>query len=214
MPTPTWERLRPERRAKIIAAAQAEFGTHGFSQASLNTIARNAGVAKGSLFQYFDNKIDFFAYLAELAAIKIRDEFSTAMASLDWGTDFFAALVEALTLWDDYFDSHPLERAMTAAVNLEGDDQARIAVRQAVNPHYLAVIEPLIEQAQESGHLRADANPKMAIATIMLWLPHLALAPHVPGLDPILGLDQNDRGRRMAIYAEVSDMLRHAFGNF
>ena len=213
MPTSTWERLRPERRAKIIAAAQREFGAHGFSRASLNTIAREAGVAKGSLFQYFDDKLDFFAYLAELAAETIRTEITAAIAGLGWDDDFFGSLVEALGIWDDYFAAHPEERAITAAVNLEGDDQARVAVRQAVNPHYVAVLEPLVAMGQASGQLRVDANAQMAVAMLVLWLPHLALAPHVEGLDPVLGLDQRDRSARHEVYVELVDVFRRAFGS-
>lgn len=47
MPTPTWDRLRPERRERIIAAGRAEFGERGFSRASLNTIATAAANAAG-----------------------------------------------------------------------------------------------------------------------------------------------------------------------
>ncbi|MBL3753086.1 TetR/AcrR family transcriptional regulator, partial [Mycobacteroides abscessus] len=52
MPTVTWARVDPARRAAVVEAAEAEFGAHGYSQGSLNVIARRAGVAKGSLFQY------------------------------------------------------------------------------------------------------------------------------------------------------------------
>ena len=52
MPTVTWARVDPLRRAAVVEAAEAEFGAHGFSRGSLNVIARRAGVAKGSLFQY------------------------------------------------------------------------------------------------------------------------------------------------------------------
>jgi hypothetical protein len=47
MPTVTWARVDPARRAAIIEAAEDEFGAHGFSRGSLNVIARRAGVAKG-----------------------------------------------------------------------------------------------------------------------------------------------------------------------
>ena len=52
-------------------AAMAEFGRHGYSGGSLNVIAREAGVAKGSLFQYFDDKLDFFAHVAEQTSLTI-----------------------------------------------------------------------------------------------------------------------------------------------
>ena len=64
MPTPTWNRLPAARRDAIVAAAEAEFAENGFSRGSLNVIAREAGVAKGSLFQYFTDKLDLFAYLS------------------------------------------------------------------------------------------------------------------------------------------------------
>ncbi|MEP7180295.1 MAG: helix-turn-helix domain-containing protein, partial [Pseudonocardiales bacterium] len=65
MPRPTWDRLEQSRRDRVLRAAMVEFGRRGYSGASLNVIAREAGVAKGSLFQYFDDKFDFFAYVAE-----------------------------------------------------------------------------------------------------------------------------------------------------
>ena len=35
MPTVTWARVDPARRAAIVEAAEAEFGVHGFSGGSL-----------------------------------------------------------------------------------------------------------------------------------------------------------------------------------
>jgi AcrR family transcriptional regulator len=35
---------------------------------SLNVIARRAGVAKGSLFQYFADKRDLYAFIADVAS--------------------------------------------------------------------------------------------------------------------------------------------------
>ena len=90
MPKPTWDRLHPERRDRIIAAGRAEFGAHGFSRASLNTIAREAKVAKGSLFQYFGDKVEFFAHLADLSATIVEDHMAKAIAPPPWDTDFLA----------------------------------------------------------------------------------------------------------------------------
>src|SRR5690349_5607311 len=49
MPTETWMRLPDARRATVLDAAEAEFARNGYSRGSLNVIAREAGVAKGSL---------------------------------------------------------------------------------------------------------------------------------------------------------------------
>ena len=46
-----------ERRDKLIAAAQREFAAHGVD-ASLEKIARDAGVAIGTLYRHFPTRLD------------------------------------------------------------------------------------------------------------------------------------------------------------
>jgi AcrR family transcriptional regulator len=60
VPTSTWFRLDDDKRERVLHAAMQEFGEHGYSTGSLNTIAREAEIAKGSLFQYFADKQEFF----------------------------------------------------------------------------------------------------------------------------------------------------------
>jgi AcrR family transcriptional regulator len=55
-----------ERRDKLIAAAQTEFAAHGVD-ASLEKIAREAGVAIGTLYRHFPTRMDLL-----MAALKPR----------------------------------------------------------------------------------------------------------------------------------------------
>jgi AcrR family transcriptional regulator len=172
----------------VLVAAEAEFSTRGFSGGSLNVIARNAGVAKGSLFQYFTDKADLYAHLSELASRRIREHMERYIAGAPWDDGFFPAYASLLLEWIEYFRTHPVERAMTAAVNLEPEPAAWSAVRGVANRHYLEVLRPMLQHALAAGHLRADADLDAFLALLLLVLPHLALAPHSPGLDPVLGL--------------------------
>jgi AcrR family transcriptional regulator len=192
MPTATWERLREAKKLAVLEAAEAEFAARGFSGGSLNTICREAGVSKGSLFQYFDDKADMYAHLAERASRRIRAAMEGEIATLDWERDVFAAFDDLIAAWVSYFYDHPRDLAMTAAVNLEPNPLARAAVRAGVNEHYLAVLSPLIDLGIESGQLRSDLDREAVLAALVLLLPHLALAPHVSGLDPVLGLHSGD----------------------
>ncbi|WP_078306952.1 MULTISPECIES: TetR/AcrR family transcriptional regulator [unclassified Mycobacterium] len=192
MPTGTWERLPAPRRAAVVAAAEAEFATRGFSAGSLNTICRNAGVSKGSLFQYFTDKADLYVHLAELSSERVHAAIDAKARTLDWATDFFASLEALLNTWVRYFYDHPLERAMTAAANLEPDSAARVAVRESVDRHYLAVLKPLLDHAARTGILLPTADLEALLALLLLLLPHLALAPHSSGLDPLFGLAEGD----------------------
>ncbi|MGW2616896.1 TetR/AcrR family transcriptional regulator [Streptomyces sp. NPDC001500] len=188
MPTPTWDRLSPARRERVLVAAMDEFGTHGYSTGSLNVIAREAGVAKGSLFQYFSGKLDLFAYVAEQTSLRVYAHMQPWLDGYDGTGDFRAHLIDALEAWLDYFARQPLERGVAAATNMEMDPAVRGAVRAPVNALYLAGLRPLLERAAAARHLRKDADLDALLSLLLVLLPHLALLPQVPGPDSPLPL--------------------------
>jgi AcrR family transcriptional regulator len=212
VPTATWDRLPDARRRAVLAAAEAEFGARGFSGGSLNVIARNAGVAKGSLFQYFTDKADLYAHLSELASLRIRAHMERFVAGVSWENGFFPAYTQLLLEWVEYFRTHEVERALTAAVNLEPDATARSAVRGVANRHYLEVLRPMLQHGQAAGDLRADADLDAFLALLLLVLPHLALAPHSPGLDPVLGLAADVPEQPEVAVRRLVAVFRSAFG--
>lgn len=69
MPRPRFEKLDPELRARLLQAAAQEFSSSSYDSASLNRIIEQAGISKGSLYYYFDDKEDLFravlSYLEE-----------------------------------------------------------------------------------------------------------------------------------------------------
>jgi AcrR family transcriptional regulator len=190
MPTVTWARVDPARRAAVIEAAEAEFGAHGFSNGSLNVIARRAGVAKGSLFQYFADKRDLYAFIADVASQRVRAYVEGIIRELDPRRPFFEFLTDLLDAWVAYYAEHPRERSLHAAATLEVDTDARISVRNVIHRHYLEVLRPLVFEAHKRGDLRADADTDALLSLLLMIFPHLALAPYMRGFDPILGLDE------------------------
>jgi hypothetical protein len=76
-----------------------------------------------------------------------------------------------------------------AAATLEVDTDARVSVRSVLHRHYLEVLRPLVRDAQVRGDFREDADIDAMLALLMLIFPHLALAPYMRGMDPVLGLD-------------------------
>lgn len=203
MPRPTWDNLDQRRRERVLEAAMAEFGRRGYSRASLNVIARQAGVAKGSLFQYFDDKVDFFAHVAEQASLTIYAAMAPVLsgpAESESFADYFAELVDA---WIDYMAAHPLERGVTAATTMELDPQIRLAVREPVHRLYVQALRPMLAQAVAGGELAGDTDIEALLSMLVLLLPHLALAPFEPGLDAALvlyrttGRKRSDASRRL-----------------
>lgn len=207
MPTSTWFRLNVAKRERVLEVAMREFGEHGYSTGSLNTIAREAGIAKGSLFQYFTDKLEFFAFVCDEASRAIREEMERRIARLDFDQAFDEWLFDVLCDWTEYMADHPLERAVTAATNFELDNSVRSVVRDTANQHYLQVIHPTLKRWQERGEIRGDADLDVLATLILTILPFLALAPYYDALDPIHDL----RGRTPAEQRPVVRQLVAGF---
>ncbi|MEH6625054.1 MAG: TetR/AcrR family transcriptional regulator [Motiliproteus sp.] len=76
--TPNTGRIRRERRAAILAAAESEFSINGYKGTSTSMIAKAAGLAKAQLHYYFPNKDDLYY---ELLA-NIADQWSCPLADV------------------------------------------------------------------------------------------------------------------------------------
>lgn len=60
----TRERKKQKKRDAILKAAHAEFKSRRFDEVKLDDIAARAGVGKGTLYLYFENKEDLFVQMA------------------------------------------------------------------------------------------------------------------------------------------------------
>lgn len=174
MPTSTWRRLPEPRRTAVVVAAEAEFASKGFARGSLNVIARTAGVAKGSLFVYFHDKIDLFGHIVELAATRVGEAIDRRSEELAWADGFFPALTELLDEWMQYFRTHPVDRSLTVRTILELDPNARAKVTNNLDRSYVAFLRPLLDNAQKQGWLSPDADLDAFVSLLVLLLPHLA----------------------------------------
>lgn len=70
MPKETFFNLPEHKRARVIEAALDEFATHPYHKARITAIADQAGIAKGSFYQYFADKKDLFKYIMDLVVNK------------------------------------------------------------------------------------------------------------------------------------------------
>lgn len=197
MPRATWDNLDERRRERVLHAAMAEFGRRGYSGGSLNVISREAGVAKGSLFQYFEDKFDFFAHVAEQTSLNVYAAMAPHLNGPAPGETFLTYFTRLVDTWMQYMAEHPLERGVTAATSLELDPDIRRVIREPVHRLYSQGLRPLLDDAVATGEIAPDADLDALLALLILLLPHLALAPFEPGLDAALPLFELPRQERV-----------------
>jgi AcrR family transcriptional regulator len=66
----TFRNLPPDKRERFLQAALIEFAANNFQAASVNRIIKRVGIARGSVYQYFDDKVDLWKYLKNHAENK------------------------------------------------------------------------------------------------------------------------------------------------
>jgi AcrR family transcriptional regulator len=67
MPKKTFINLDEDKQKKIINQAMKEFSEKGYKNGNIGVIAKNAGVSKGSMYQYFHDKKELCLYCVKLA---------------------------------------------------------------------------------------------------------------------------------------------------
>lgn len=209
MPTETWGNLSEEKRDRITRIAITEFGMKGFSAGSLNVIAREAGIAKGSLFQYFADKLDLFSTVCEAASTRIAE---ATIGVVDTDQPFFDILRSTVVQWLVFFRADPTQQRMAFATANEIDADARVAVRSVANDFYAKALRPVIDAAIASGELRPDADPDLLMSMVVLTLRHLNSAPFDPVGDPAVPFHEMDDDAIDAVACHYVDALERAFG--
>jgi len=73
-PEPRWERRKEARPHELIAAALDLFVEKGFAATRLEDVAAKAGVSKGTLYLYFDNKEALFKAVVQEGILPVIEE--------------------------------------------------------------------------------------------------------------------------------------------
>ncbi|WP_460071383.1 TetR/AcrR family transcriptional regulator [Streptomyces sp. YKOK-I1] len=128
----------------LLAAAREAFAEHG-AEASLEDIARRAGVGIGTLYRNFPTRRVLFesVYAEEVNAL-CRAAVELSADREPW---------EALTAWLDRFAGYMVtKRAVREALEDESE------IFQACRESMYAAGGPLLERAQEAGVARSDMD--------------------------------------------------------
>jgi len=70
MPKDTFFNLPDKKRNNILEIAINEFYNYGYEKSSISRIVKDCGIAKGSFYQYFEDKDDLFAFILRTSGEK------------------------------------------------------------------------------------------------------------------------------------------------
>jgi TetR/AcrR family fatty acid metabolism transcriptional regulator len=145
-------RDRSSKYHRILEAAVKVFARQGFRQSTVAQIAKEAGVADGTIYRYFKNKDDILVHFFSFKAKQVFERFREEVAR---GADSLEKLRNLIRVHLGEFQRDP---DMAVVYQIETHQSRRLAEEQIreMGKMYRDIISDIVEEGQQEGLIRRD----------------------------------------------------------
>ncbi len=185
----TFRQLPPDKQERVLDAALAEFADQGYQAASLNRLVAQAGIPKGSLYQYFPNKEGIFRYIFQFALSQVRGTL-TAVKDETLEEGLFSRLEKSLLAGVRFLREHPRIFSLYLKIQFDKNMPFREEFLAAVRRHAVEYFASLVRRAKARGELRPGVPEAAVLFLLDALFDRFLQAVAVPALDVTLGLHQ------------------------
>jgi len=152
------EKKKSNKHHRIIEAATRIFARKGFFQAKVSDIAREAGVADGTIYLYFDNKDDILISLFEEQMKAVLDNMVRKLAE----ENDPVKKLQQFALTHLRLIEENKNVAEIIQVELRQSSKFMKEYKNEGFAQYLDLIADIIREGQEKGVFKADIIPGIA----------------------------------------------------
>src|SRR5688572_21009661 len=169
-PEPT--RAGGDKRERILDAAERIFALRGFFAARVSEIAKDAGVADGTIYLYFKSKDDLLISLFEQRMKQVNAALQAAIATEKRPIDQLRAVIR--TYLRLVHDEPAAAEVLT--IELRQSNKFMKEYENSEFADFLRMLGSLIAKGQEAGELDDTVPAHVAARMIFGMLDELALA--------------------------------------
>jgi AcrR family transcriptional regulator len=154
------EVLKDFRTAEILDAARRVIGELGYADASMERIAQEAGVAKGTLYLYFKNKESLLLAALELGYEELVSRTRSATQRVRGSEEKLRQVAEAFV--EHASEHRSFYRALQERPDLGPDALSRVSERMRdLMDGYVELLRGTVERGIRRGELR-PVDPRRA----------------------------------------------------
>ena len=148
---------REERQIDIIKAAIRVFSEHGFDGAKMEYIAKEAGIGKGTVYEYFESKDRLFE---EILKVSIQEFRLGLKESLEQGETIEERLQSCSRCHAEFLSGHMdiVQIAMQVST-LSREIRAQLFAEHNI---ILKQYTEMVQEAKLKGEIRADLDAELA----------------------------------------------------
>ncbi len=151
---------REQKRNKIMQAALKVFSRKGYSPAALEEVAREASIAKGTLYLYFQDKADLFSstilFVIDRLVEIMRENISESMGPLEMMRSIAYTELEYFSQNTEFFGL--IRTAMSG--NLLGDHENLFCLISEKRLELVQYLTTIVQSAQGEALIRKDIEPE------------------------------------------------------
>ena len=162
MPKDTFFNLPEEKRITIQNAAMQEFADNGFEKASINRIVASAGIAKGSFYQYFEDKVDVFRQVVDDIGEKKMQYVSPVLLN-PAEHDFYTLLAELYGSGLEFAKENPIAARVGFEIFENKNNNVFKAMMEENMDKGTAFFEPLLDLAIARGEVDPNIDKSFVI---------------------------------------------------
>ncbi|WP_448873331.1 TetR/AcrR family transcriptional regulator [Desulfobulbus propionicus] len=165
----------PDKHRKIIRAATKVFAKKGFFNARISDIAKEAKVADGTIYLYFNNKFDILLSVFEQEIGKLIEQVILLLGKEE------DPQVKLQIFITNHLEEMKKNRYLAEVIHIELRQTSKLIREYRKNTfnEYLSIITRIVEQGQEAGIFRKEIHPQIARQIIFGSLDEISRCWHV-----------------------------------
>ena len=178
---------KEEKRRNIAFACKDILLAHGINNITISQIAKTAGVGKGTIYEYFENKEDI---VFEIITAFISEYEKNLHAVLEINESTKEKIYHFLSLFyqDEYSNEKMTIYREFLGIAMTHETQEMIDFNKQCREKFLAIVEKILEEGIHKNEISVGS---LGLASsILLFSLGLLVETHMAELDPQQEIDQ------------------------
>jgi AcrR family transcriptional regulator len=178
MPKKTFANIDAVKKERVLAAATQLFSERGYAGTDMAELAARAGVAKGSLYNYFSSKDEFYHYVCMDGLARHR---AAVYEGLDDSAEVVSQVRHIFGKGIRFAQAHPAYISLYLNVSSAGMERFAQEMSQEVEKFTADYLKRILRRGIERGEVRADIDVNLTaflINSLYIIFVSSLVSPH------------------------------------
>lgn len=208
MPKETFFNIKEEKREALTDAFLREFAVKSYDEASITEVVKKLGIAKGSIYQYFNDKLDLFIFLiGECSTVKRK--YTDSIRREDF-PDFWTYFRELYVRGFQFDEENPLESHFLHKLTQNLNSPSVKKLYEEMLDQIVKGFEMIARYEMEAGLFRSDISVKtLGFSLYKLGVSIQEQLEHSGVIEPTKSIDD-----KLPVYRGKKEQLMHTVDEY